>query len=100
MVATDPVLVVPVVHVWQALETLPQTRPYRLAAHEPGSPGLAAPWHVQHAVVREERHDAVEIVGIERLEQIFKPVRIGHGADPARSRGATRPVAAVLRAAG
>ncbi len=60
--------------------------------HEPGSPGLAAPRCLQHAVIGEERHDAVEIVGVKRLKQILESLCLGHDADTARQDEAARPI--------
>jgi hypothetical protein len=59
------------VHIREAFETLRQSGAYRRRANEAGTPRLGAPWRFQHAVIDEERHDAIEVVCVEGVQQFF-----------------------------
>lgn len=86
---------VAVMHVGEALEAPGQGPAHVLPALEPRAPGLAAPGHLQHAVLGEEAHDAVEVVRVEGVAQPLQaPGNVRHVSPfPATRRALTPPPA-------
>jgi hypothetical protein len=60
-------LIVAVVNIGQAFEACCQRFSYVPFALETRTPRLASPRHLQDAIVRKERHDAIKIVRVEGL---------------------------------
>jgi hypothetical protein len=56
----------------QSFETCRQRCPHVRLALEARAPGLVAARHLQHAVVGEKRHDAVEIMRVEGVANLFQ----------------------------
>jgi hypothetical protein len=69
-VTPDPVAIVAVVEVRDAVE--PRLEPFtdlRQAHHPPPPSGRRTAWHVEDAILAEAGHDRVEIAGVERVEE-------------------------------
>jgi hypothetical protein len=69
----DEVLLVSVMDIGEPLEASGQGRAHILLPLTSRTPGVASPGHLQHAVIGEEAHDAIEIV---RVEGVTKPLQI------------------------
>ena len=69
MVATHPMLLLGVLHVGQAAEALRQALAYPDESFEASPPRVLAPRSLQDAVVGEEAHDPVEVVGVEGSQE-------------------------------
>ena len=82
-VAADPVAVVAVVDVGNAVEPRLDPLPDLLPAHQPPTSRSGPAWHVHDAILGEEGHDRVDVVGVERVEEGLKHrgvgLRAGHG---------------------
>src|SRR3546814_11111376 len=57
----------------EPLEAPGQGRAHLLLSPAARTPGLASPGHLQHAVIGDQAHDAIEIV---RVEGVTKPLEI------------------------
>ncbi len=81
VLAAAPVLVVGVVHVGQAAQSGGQTLAHRSTSLVAGAPWVRPARHLQDAVVGEAVHDPVEVVRVERVEQLGEHGDVvgGHG---------------------
>ena len=64
--------VVAVMYVGQTGETCRQAVANCRLADVAAAPGLGAARHLEHHVVGQEGHDAVEVVGVERVDQCLQ----------------------------
>ena len=81
MGAADPVLVIAVVDIGQALEARGQSLTHGRPPLEAGAPRIWATRRLQHAVVREELHDPIEVIRVERRDELLQSsIRIGSHA--------------------
>src|SRR5262249_54485344 len=94
-IAAQEVAIVPVLDVRDAVEARLDPLPDLLLAHEPPAAGSGPARHVQDAVLAEEGHDRVDVVGVERVEEGFEDrggcVRAGHDADASGGGGNRTP---------
>ena len=83
-VSLHPVTILAVMDVREPREARRQGVPDGRSPGEPCAPRVWSPRHVERAVVGEERHDRVEIVGVEGVEDRLQSshgqrLRVGHG---------------------
>ena len=64
----------------------PKGFPNRGESDPSRSRGVGPSWHPQHAVIRKEAHDAIKIMGIERIQHCFQSGNRGAGSVMAASR--------------
>src|SRR3990170_3895411 len=71
-VATRPVCVVSVMHVGNPLEPFCEPGAHRVFSFVRVSPWPSASRHVKHAVVGKEAHDRIQIMAVERVEELLQ----------------------------
>src|SRR5579862_4746305 len=67
-----------VVDVWNPGEARSKQRPYGLTTFRAGPPRIRAPRHIEHWMIPEERHDLVEVVTVEGVNERLESF---HGHD-------------------